>query len=477
MKKLTFSIILYSYLILAAVSDPGLESIKFPEVKNFNLPVIQKATMSNGIKLRLIRSSRLPLVHLSGFFRGGSVYVPKDKAGLSGFVSNLMRIGGAEGISPEALDEMLESKGIEIEFKDETNYYSVKMSCLKENLGEALGILSKLLISPSFSKDKFQETKTQLYSAIARRNDNPETVNTREIKHIIYGKNSPFSPQIEYEHLARIELSDIQSMYKAFITPDNFLVGLCGPVDMDEAKKMFEENFGGWNTSSSIPPYPTLEKTTSEYRVGFSTLPGLSQSYISIGQLGFIEDIETEASKLLFNQIFGFGMGCRLFNQIRSKLGLTYGIYGGIFTRLLYPGMNLFVTYTKTPSTIQAIDAILEEIRKIRAEKVSETELQEAKDYYINSFVFKYSSPAKILQKKLVDEFYGLREDYSEYILEKIRNVTVDDINAVAKECLNPETLQIYVLGTESLRKELGKYGTVKDIELAIPRVETGKVK
>ncbi len=477
MKIICTFLIIVIFFVLPAVSKNSVKSLVYPEINKFSLPEIQKTTLDNGIKLRVIKSEKVPLVHLKGFFKGGNIYISKDKTGLSSFVSNLLRIGGVDGIKPEKLDEMLESKGIDINIDDKTNYYSVTMSCLKENLEEAISILAKLLMKPSFSKEKFIETKTQLLSTIARRNDNPDSVNTREIKHLIYGKNSPFSQQLEYAYLQSITISDVKANYKKFITPDNFIVGLSGPIEINEVKKIFKKAFEDWKTKSDIPNYPVVKKEKNSFKVGFTAKPGLNQSFISIGHLGQKEEFEKEASVMVFNRIFGLGMGCRLFNIIRTKMGLTYGIYGGIFTKLLFPGINYFVTFTKTKSTLKAINGILDEIKKIRKEKVTKQELDEAKAYFINSFVFKYSSPAKILNTKLINEFYGLRENYSEQLLEKIKKITIEDVQSIANECLEPDNLVIYILGNESLRKELETLGEIKDIDISIPAMQKKKRK
>jgi zinc protease len=473
MKKVVilFTLILFLFngSAIAAKKKRPIEKIKYPELNEFKLPDIEKIELNNGLKLRLIKTEKLPLINLRMMIKGGDVYDPGTRVGLAGATARLLRIGGTKEMDGDAVDKFLDSNGITVSIYSGTDYYTVRLTCLKENFDAAVSILSKMLQHPRFDDEKLEEIKTQMTSGISRRNDEPAPINSREFNRLIYGANSPFAAILEYEHLDNILKRDISMTYKRYFAPNNMLVGVTGPIEMDELKGIFNKYFGKWQHKASIPRYPTVTEQKHDFKVAFAEKSSLNQSYLSIGHLGVKEDFSEKAKMMVFNSIFSQGFTSRLIKRVRTKMGLTYGIGGGILTHYLYPGKTYFSTFTKSQSTIKAIKAIFDEIDIIRKERVTEKELKDAKDYFFNSYVFKFSSPEKILNNELQREFYNLPDGYSKQLIEKIKTVTVDDVLETAKKYLHPEKMIVFVLGKEkALDGKLSELGKVKKIDISI---------
>lgn len=472
MKKLLILTILALFILgnmgYAAKVRP-IDQLKYPGLHEFKLPDIEKAQTENGIKLRLIKTEKLPVIDMTIFIKGGDVYDPSAKLGLAGITANLLRIGGAGELKGDDVDLFLDSNGITIAINSQDDFYTISLDCLDEKLDQAVSILSKMLMEPAFDDEKLEELKTQAASGISRRNDEPQPISHREFNKLIYGNNSPFAPVLEYEHLDNIARPDIIANYKKFFAPDNMLVGVTGPVSIDKIKGIFEKCFGNWNQKADIPPYPQVQPQTLDFKVGFAEKSTLTQSYLALGHLGVKEDFDQQAKIMVFNSIFSQSWDARLFNRVRTKMGLTYDIGGGIDTQRLFPGKTYFYTYTKSQSTFVAIKAIFDEINIIREQKVTEKELKDAKDSFANSFIFKYSSPERILYQEMTREFYGLMEGYSEKLLENIKKVTVDDVLEVAQKYLHPDQMVIFILGKEQdLDGKLEDLGKVKKIDISI---------
>lgn len=454
---------------LDAAKKRKLDSLKFPALNKIIRPELLKTETANGIKLRLIKDETLPIIELRVLVKGGNVYDPADKVGLAATTAQLLRIGGTTDLKPEDLDKLLDSKGITISLSTGDDYYTINLSCLKENIDEAVSILAKILQGPAFDKEKMEEYKGQLSSSISRRNDNPGPINSREFGRLIYGEKSPFSPVLEYEHLDNIEEIDIMRTYKLFFAPDNMLAGATGPMDIDELKSIFEKHFGGWTHHARIPAYPAVQAGAHDFKVAFAQKSNLNQSYFSIGHLGVKYDQANAAKFKVFNSIFSSGFSSRLMNRVRVKMGLTYGIGGGIGTEYFYPGATAFSTFTKSESTIKAIKAIQEEINTIRTEKVTPQELDEAKEAFLNSYVFEFSSPDKVLLTSLQREFFGIDENIADMLVEEVKKVTADDVLEVAKNYLHPDKMIICVVGNkEKLDGDLSQLGQVKELDISI---------
>jgi zinc protease len=473
------SILILSFLLVHMGADSAfaakkrkIDQLKYPELNPFKLPQLQKAATANGIKLRLIKSEKLPLMNLTVLLKGGYAYDPPVKVGLASITADILRIGGTKELGSEELDKFLDTNGITISISEGDDYFRINLNCLKENFDTGISVLAKILQSPAFDKEKLEEIKTKMNSAISRRNDTPGSIVNREFRKLIYGANSPFAQSQEYEHLENISTTDIVKIYKTFFAADNMLVGVTGPMEINELRQLFEKHFGSWNTTAKIPPYPKVKEQTHDFKVAAAEKSNINQSYFSIGHLGIKEKIEEKAKIMVFNSIFSQGFASRLNTRVRVKMGLTYGIGGGVITEYHYPGRTYFSTFTKTGSTLDAIKAIFDEIRTIRKELVSEEELKEAKDYFLNSHVFNYSTPGRILFRSLSNEFYGRPEDTDEKLIEDVKKVTTENVREIAQKYLTPDKMVTLVVGNQEKIKEkagdLSQLGKIKKIDISI---------
>ncbi len=468
-----FAVFINCSFILGKGTKVG--KLKFPELSKIKKPQISKYDLKNGIKLRVIEDDRFPIINLSIWIKGGDVFEPGSKIGLASITAQLLRIGGTKDISGEEIDRKLDSKGISISISSAFDYFIINVSSLKDNFNEAIGILSEILMFPEFNKEKFKEIKVQMSSSVSRKNDDPSSINVREFDKLVYGSDSPFGTSLEYEHLDNIKMADVRSFYGKFFAPSNLLIGITGPIKLKEAKSIIEENLGKWNCKSDIPLYPKVKKVDHDFKIAFAEKSGMNQSQISIGHLGVKENIDEKAKILVFNSIFSQGFNSRLMQRLRVKMGLTYGIGGGIISRYLYPGKVYFSTFTKSESTKEAVIAIFDEINKIREKKVTAQELKDARDYFINSYVFKFSSPEKVLQNYLKEEFYGLDSKKYDNLLTEIKNVTAEDVYEVANKYMDPDKMVVLIVGSKkNIKGSLSDIGKVKDIDISIkpPKME-----
>jgi len=464
------AIFLFGAFGLDAAKKKKVDKLKFPPLNKIHRPEVKKAQTSNGIKLRLIKTEKLPLVNLLILVKGGSHYDPGTKVGLASVTAQLLRIGGTKELKPEEVDKRLDSKGINIDIDASDDYYTIGLSCLEENFDEAVSILSKILLQPAFDQEKMEEIKTQMGSAISRRNDNPMPINAREFNKLIYGAKSPFAAVLEYEHLDNIVQEDVNRNYKMFFAPGNMLVGVTGPLEMDRFIEIFEKYFGSWSHQARIPTYPQVqEQTHDDFKIAFAQKSNLNQSYFSIGHLGVKEDLSKSAKFLVFNSIFSQGFTSRLVTRVRVKMGLTYGLGGGINTEHLYPGDTSFTTFTKSESTIDAIKAIFDEIDIIRKEKVTQQELNDAKDSFLNAYVFEFRTPERVLRNSLRREFYDVDVNIIDRLVEDVKKVTADDILEVAKNYLHPDKMVVSLVGNkEKIKGDLSELGKVKELDISI---------
>ena len=387
-----------------------------------------------------------------------------------------MREGGSVNYPADKLNVLLEDKAAFMSTFIGQGSGSASMNILKEDFDELLPVFVDLVQNPLFPEDKIELSKTQRKSGISRRNDDQASIANREYSKLIYGENSPLTRQIEYATLDAISREDIVAFHKEAFVGNNMTFGVIGDFDTKEMKKKLEEAFGSLpaGTENNLI-YPEINYSFPS-TVNFINKSDVNQSYVLVGHIGGLRENPDYAKIQMMNQILGGGFAGRLFQTVRTDLGLAYAVGGGYGSNINYPGTFSLFVMTKSSTTAQAIDALIAEVEKMQTNPVTKKELEDARDRFLNSLVFRYDSKQKILNERISNEYNGLSKDAFDKYVEDLKKVTVSDIQQVAKEYLNPDKVQILVVGNaEEVGDQLQKYGNVNEIDITIPTPKSDK--
>jgi len=159
-----------------------------------------------------------------------------------------------------------------------------------------------------------------------------------------------------------------------------------------------------------------------------------------------------------------------MFKRVRTDEGLAYSVYGSYGASYAYPGTFNCGVETKSQSTVYAISIMLQELKKITEQDVTDAELAKAKDGYLNSYVFEFESKPQIVYRLMSLAYYGYPPDFAEKLKEGVEKVTKADVLRVAKKYIRPDKVQILVVGKkEDFDKPLSTLGAVNVIDIAIP--------
>lgn len=177
------------------------------------------------------------------------------------------------------------------------------------------------------------------------------------------------------------------------------------------------------------------------------------------------------------NEILSGGFSGRLLQVIRTDLGLAYNAGGTYQSLPLYDGSFFITLGTASVNTAQAVEASIEEVRRLQRDPVTQTELDEAKDRILNSLVFRYTSRASVLNEQIANEYNGLPADAFNQYIDELREVTIADVQRVANEYLQPDAMQVLIVGNENeMGDQLASLGEVNHVDITIPRPEAPRV-
>jgi predicted Zn-dependent peptidase len=161
--------------------------------------------------------------------------------------------------------------------------------------------------------------------------------------------------------------------------------------------------------------------------------------------------------------------------EIRTNQGLAYNVGSHFDIGRRFTGSFIAETETKAESTAKAITLMKEIIAGMTREPVTDQELNAAREYIINSFMFGFTSPASIVTQRARLEYYGYAPDYLETYRDNISRVTKEDVLAAARRHLKPKAFKLVVVGDAAkFDKPLASFGSVRELDLK-PKPETGK--
>lgn len=448
----------------------SIDALKYPKLNPIQMPTVTRDTLPNGVKVIMVEDHEFPVVNLRLIVKGGQVAEPKAKKGLADLFGDVHRTGGTKAMNGDQVDRFLEDMGASIETNVADSYGGISANMLTENVDKVLPLFSEFIREPAFSQEKVDLGKTHMRSAISRRNDEVMGIARRELMKLVYGADSPYARQYEYDDIEGLTRDDLVEFHARYYRPDQAYLAVWGDFKADEMKAKLAKALDDWKAQGAAPEIPAPFVFPAEPSVNYVEKKDVEQTFIILGQLGMrLDDPDYPAVNML-SEILGGGFSSRIFVKVRTEKGLAYGAGGAMVPAFDHDGAFYFFTSTKPASTAEALSTVLDEIKKIRLEQVTDAELRKAKEGYLNTYAFEFDSVGKIVNRMLTYEFYGYPADFNVKLRDAIEKVTKEDILRVANSRLQPDKLSILAIGKqEEFDKPLSTFGQVNTIDITIP--------
>jgi zinc protease len=453
----------------ARAQAPAWKQIPVPPLPAFHPQEPKRVELPNGMIIFLQEDHELPLIDGIARIRGGSRSEPADKAGMLDMYGEVWRTGGTKTQTGDQLDDYLEVRAAKVETNNNADSTSISLACLKEDFDDVFRVFADLLQNPEFRAEKLDLAQKEMADAISRRNDEVSGIAGREALILAYGKNNPYARQPEYATVDAVTRQDLVDWHKAHVYPNNVILGVVGDFDSTAMEAKLRKAFADW------PKGPTDKEPEIQFdpaKPGYYLIPksDVNQSSIRMVELGIRRDNPDFYATAVFNEVFGGGFSSRLVQDLRSARGLAYSVGGGIGASFDHPGMVQISMGTKSASTVEAIQGIFDQIDGLAKRPVTDEEMQRAKDSILNSFVFNFDSPEKVLRERMAYEFYGYPSDFLERFRSGIEKVQKTDVDRAAAKYLHKDKLAVFVVGnTAEFDKPLSSLGPVTNVDIAIP--------
>lgn len=430
--------------------EPGpAPEIKFGEAESF--------TLDNGLKVFVIQNSKLPRVTYSLILDRDPI-IEGDKAGMLGFVGQMMT-AGTKNRSKDVFNEEVDFIGARISGSST----SISGSTLTKHQETVMELMADVLFNPIFPEEELAKLKTQTKSGLALAKNDPNSVSSILTSKLVYGNNHPYG-EIETEGTVdNVTVEDIRSYYETYFRPNIAYLAIVGDIDIATAKPLVEKYYAGWERGEVPSKSYDKPKAPEKNIVALVDRSASQQSVIEVTYPldNFLTSEDYLQSRIL-GYVLGGGFSGRLLQNLRENKGFTYGASANFGSDELisrfYAGSSV-----RGSATDSAINEIIYEIRNLKENGVKEDELNGAKSALSGAFARSLESPATIASFAINMERYNLPSDYYSTYLQRLNDLTVDQINESAKKLLKPDNMYITIVGNGSqIQEGLMAFGEVK---------------
>ena len=444
-KLFAMAVIFLTTLTMSAQLDRSQRPIPGPAPKiNLGEPAV--FTLKNGLKVLVVENHKLPRVSAT-LTIDNSPSVLGDKKGIDDLLGAMLG-NGTTSISKDKFNEEIDFLGASIFYWDS----GANASALSKYFERILGLMADGVINPIFTQEQFDQEKAKLLDNLKNAEKNVQAISGRIRDIVSYGAKHPYGEFTSENTVKNIDLQSVKNYYNAYYRPNNAYLVVVGDVTVKQVKKIINKQFGKWMAATQIPvatlPEIPINKETTLY---FVDMPDAVQSEVAILETSNLNKKSADYfDMLLANKILGGGATARLFMNLREDKGFTYGAYSQLQLRKYAASRFNANASVRNAVTDSAVVEFMKELKKIRSEKVNNTELVDAKANYVGSFVMALEKPETIAQYALDIKRENLPADFYSTYLQKLNTVSIDGLQAAVNKYVKFDNEAIVVVGKAS---------------------------
>ena len=441
---------------LPATRTPDGDTSKLPKVTGtpeLVFPKVERATLSNGLKVELATRSTVPIVSLALSFDAGNAADPHDKLGTQQLLLNLI----AEGTTTRdgrSIAELTERLGAGIGASADTDRTRVSLRALKPNLAASLALFADIVRNPAFAPEQVERLRAITLTGVAQELTDPQSLAFRLLPPLIYGPNHPYGVPATGSGteagLKAVTRADLVAFHQRWIRPDNGVIFVAGDITMAELKPLLEAALGDWRPIAGVPKgtktFPAVAPALPS-RIILIDRPGSPQSLIFAGKLLPVRGLDDPLVLRAANEVVGGGFFSRLNTDLRETKGWAYGV--GSYVTSARETLPLYLLApVQADRTGDAMAAMIADIRNVGAagKPITAAELTQVVNSNTRSLPGDFETAGAVLGAIERNYVFERPDDYQEKIAARYRALTLAEVNA-AVPALSPDGLTWVVVG------------------------------
>lgn len=425
-------------------------------------PAIWEATLDNGLEIFGIESKEVPLVQFNIVIKGGQLLEPMDKLGLANMTARLMN-RGTRNKTPEELEEAIQALGASISISAGKENIRISANTLARNYEATLVLVKEMLLEPRWDQKEFELLKESTLSSIQQQASRPNTIAALQYDRLLYGEGDIRAQNLigTEATVQALSLEDLMAYYKASFAPNISTMHLVGAIDQTIATASLAGLESAWSQQAVELPVLPAPSVPERAQVYFYDVPNAKQSVIRFGKPAMAATDADYYPATVMNYILGGGgFASQLTQQLREGKGYTYGIRSR-FSGSATAGDFSISSSVRTNVTLESAQLVKEILQKY-GPNYTEKDLETTKSALIKSQARAFETSGAKLGFLENISAYGWSPDYIKERAQVVEGMTIDKINALADQYINPDQMIWLVIGDAktqlSRMKELG-YG------------------
>jgi len=405
---------------------------------------IKQVTSPGGINAWVVEEPSIPFVALEIRFRGSASLDLPGKRGATNLMTGLLEEGAGE-MTAQEFQTAREALAASFSFRAYDDTLSISARFLTENKGEALELLRKALVDPNFDQDALDRVRAQVLSGLAGDEKNPNTIASDVFNAAAFGDH-PYGSSSDgtVESVAALTQDDMFDAHRNALTLDRLFVAVVGDTTAEAVGEMLDDLLGALPAEGPAAPDDVDFGLAGGVTVVDFDTP---QAVALFGHKGLKRDDDDFFAAFIINHVLGAGgFESRLMTEVREKRGLTYGISTFLVPKF-HAEMMLGSVASSNATIAEAIDVTRTEWARMADEGMSAEELAVAKTYLTGEYPLRFDGNAEIAKIMVGMQMIGLPPEYVVNRNDYVEAVTLEEINRVASELLQPDDLHFVVVG------------------------------
>ena len=405
---------------------------------------IKAVDTPEGFTVWHVEEHSIPFTALELRFRGGTSLDAEGKRGAVNLMTGLLEEGAGE-LDSRAFSKARDALAASFSYDVSDDTLTVSAKFLTENRDEALALLRSTLVEPSFNDAAIERVRRQVISGIRSQEKDPSDIASAAFDKRIYGAH-PYGSDSSgtVESVTALTRDDLLAAFAATIAKDRVYIGVVGDMTEAEVGPMIDTLLGALPAEGA--PWPSKAELKFDGKttvIPFET----PQSVAIFGQPGIPFDHPDYFAAYLLNvTLGGGGFESRLMNEVREKRGLTYGVYSYLVGK---DGADVWQGSVQSANDRigEAIAVIRDQWERLAENGVTAAELQDAKTFLTGAYPLRFDGNGPIANILVGMQIQGMPLDYIETRNDRVNAVTLEQINRVAREWLDPDLLSFTVVG------------------------------
>lgn len=421
--------------------------------QQIRLPPVTRVQWDNGARLILMEYRKAPTLNVLVLFPGGGSADPAGKAGVASLTATLLRQGTEKRTAPQIAEE-IDLLGGSLNAEADEDKIALSLDVLAKDTDAGLDLLADVIRHPTFPAEELERARQLALAELQALPEDLSAVADRVAQETIYAGH-PYGTAETTTSLKAIARDDLLDCYRRFLAPNRMIVVAVGNFKTGEMLAKLRARFGDWQPhrgtgdSEHLPPRTSERRVPPPRRIVLVDVTDATQTQVRLGRVALPRAHPDYLAARIAGTMLGGGFTSRLTEEIRVNRALTYGISAG-FDGLLRSGDFTVSTFTKVETTRVLLDAVNALLRRTAEKGFAAAELKRVKGYLAGLFAINVQTPEALAGQLASIAFYGLPDDYLRTYLNRLRAVTLQQVNRIARTYFDPASLSMILVAPAS---------------------------